>query len=184
VSERPVPEFEVEVRPGFAVTMAALVVVYGVFHVFVSRRIGIPTSLVESLNWGAAVTVLILLGTLMHELGHVAAGLLAGHRWTRAVLNGAGLGVVIEPKPHGWQRIFRSLAGPVVQLLFAVPLLGIAMAGSPSGRLTVLAAETSIWWVAGLGNLFLGVLNLLPVPGFDGAKIVTGVRDLFAESRG
>lgn len=182
MSDRPAPEFEVEVRPGFAVTMGALVVVYGVYHGLMSRRIAVHPTLAESLNWGAAVTVLILLGTLLHELGHVAAGVLAGHRWTKAILNGAGLGVVIEPKPDGWNRIFRSLAGPVVQLLFALPLLGIALAASPSGRVTEVAATTSLWWVAGLGNLFLGVLNMLPIPGFDGAKVVDGVRELLSRS--
>ncbi len=180
--DRPAPEFEVEVRPGFAVTMGALVVVYGAFHALISRRSGVHSSLPESLNWGAAVTVLILLGTLLHELGHVAAGLLAGHQWTKAVLNGAGLGVVIEPRPYGWQRILRSVAGPVVQLLFALPLLGIALATAPRSGVPLAVASTSIWWVGGVGNLFLGVLNALPIPGLDGGKVVSGVRDLMARA--
>lgn len=183
MSVRPEPEFEVIVRPGFVVTMVSLVVVYAIFHVFVTHRIGAPVPLAESLNWGASVTVLILLGTLLHELGHVVAGLAAGHRWTKAILNGAGLGVVIEPRPHGWHRILRSIAGPTVHLLFSFPLLLTAVAASPSGWLTVAAAETSVWWVGGASSLFLAVLNALPIPGFDGAKVLAGAREVRARSR-
>jgi Zn-dependent protease len=169
--------FEVVVKPGFFATMASLVVVYAFFHVVNAGRAGIHASPAESLNWGASVTVLILFGTLLHELGHVAAGLAAGHRWTKAVLNGAGLGVVIEPRPHGWQRIVRSAAGPFVHLLFALVLLVVAALGSPI-PVGAAAASTSVWWVAGVSTVFLGLLNALPLPGFDGAKIVAGIRDL------
>lgn len=183
MDSRPARGFEVVVRPGFAVTMASLVLVYGAFHVLASRRAGTPVSWVESLNWGAAVTVLILLGTLLHELGHVAAGVAAGHRWTKAVLNGSGIGVVIEPRPHGWHRVLRSIAGPVAHLLFAVPLLAVAVAGADGG-LAVVQAETSVWWVGGLSSLFLALLNALPIPGLDGAKVLAGLREVLAGARG
>lgn len=178
MTDRSEQEFEVVVRPGFPIMMACLVAVYTFFHVIASLRLGIEVPLAESLNWGAAVTVLILLGTLLHELGHVLAGLAAGHRWTGAVLNGAGLGVVIEPEPHGWHRVARSAAGPVMHLLFSVPLLAVAVAGTPAGPFDLPLAQTSLWWVAGVSSLFLAVLNALPIPGFDGAKVVVGVREV------
>lgn len=173
-------EFEVVVTPGFALTMACLVVVYGCFHLIYTQRAGTPASVQEALNWGASVTVLVLLGTLVHELGHVAAGLGAGHRWTKAVLNGAGLGVVIEPAPRGWERVLRSLAGLLAHLAFALPLVAFALSGSPTGRLTAVEATSSVWWVAGVSSLFLALLNALPLPGFDGAKVVDGLRDVRA----
>ena len=180
MDDRSEREFEVVVKPGFLATMACLVVVYALYHTLNTRQLGRPAAILESLNWGAAVTVLILLGTLLHELGHVAAGLAAGHRWTRAILNGAGLGVVIEPGPHGWHRVLRSLAGPLAHLLFAVPLLAVAVLGTPDGQLTVATAQTSIWWVGGVSTVFLAFVNALPIPGFDGAKVLTGVRELWA----
>lgn len=176
VDERLRREFEVDVKPGFAVTMIGMVAVFLWFHVLVSHRLGVPASLAESLNWGASVTVLVLLGTIVHELGHVAAGIAAGHRWTKAILNGAGLGVVIEPKPRGWDRVLRSAAGPFAHLLFAVCVLVVALVGS--GPVPLAQAQTSIWWVGGASSLFLAVLNALPIPGFDGAKIVAGIREL------
>lgn len=178
MDDRAEREFEVVVKPGFLVTMACLVAVYGFYHALHTRAISGVASPLESLNWGAAVTVLILLGTLLHELGHVLAGMVAGHRWTKAVLNGAGLGVVIEPKPLGWERVARSLAGPFAHLVFSLPLLAVAALGSPTGRLTAVSAQTSVWWVAGVSSLFLALLNALPIPGFDGAKALAGLRDL------
>ncbi len=170
--------FEVVVTPGFPVTMICLVVVYSGFHALNIRHQGDPAFLLQALNWGAAVTVLILLGTLVHELGHVLAGLAAGHRWTKAILNGAGLGVVLEPRPYGRDRVLRSLAGPFAHLLFALPLLAWPILTSPSGQLTVAEAEASIWWVSGVGSLFLALLNALPIPGLDGAKVLAGLREL------
>lgn len=178
MSDRSGPEFEVIVKPGFVVTMTCLVAVYGMFHALNTLRSGAGLSVLESLNWGAAVTVLVLLGTLLHELGHVVAGLLAGHRWTKAVLNGLGLGVVIEPKPHGWSRVIRSLAGPLAHLLFALPLIAIALMTSSTGRLMSPELQGSVWWAGGVSSLFLAVLNALPIPGFDGAKAVVGLREL------
>lgn len=175
--------FEVEVKPGFALTMIGLVVVYAFFHTVATHRIGAPVSILESLNWGASVTVLVLFGTLFHELGHVFAGVLAGHQWTKAVLNGAGLGVVIEPKPRNWDRVLRSLSGPLAHLVFSVPLLVVAMSVSPLGQTSVAIAQTSIWWVGGVSSLFLAVFNLLPLPGFDGGKVLDGLRDVLGHRR-
>ena len=81
MDSRPARGFEVVVRPGFAVTMASLVVVYGAFHVLASRRAGTPVSWLESLNWGAAVTVLSLLGTLAGTAGGIiVSGKLVNYR--------------------------------------------------------------------------------------------------------
>lgn len=182
MSDRPGQDVDLVVRPGFAVMMAGLVVVYGALYA-VSKAPGTPPSIPESLNWGAAVTVLVLLGTLLHELGHVTAGIAFGHRWTTAVLNGAGLGVVMEPAPFGWQRVTRSLAGPLVHLLFALPLLATSLRSSSVGRLTVRTPELSIWWIAGVSSVFLAVLNLLPFPGFDGAKVVQGLAEVVSHRR-
>ena len=171
-------EFEVEVKPGFVVTMVGLVLVYALFNVVATIRIGEPVPILQSLNWGASVTLLVLFGTLFHELGHVLAGVVAGHQWTKAVLNGGGLGVVIEPKPQGWDRVLRSVAGPLAHFVFALPLLAVAVSVSPAGATSVAIAQTSLWWVAGVSNLFLAAFNLLPLPGFDGGKALDGLRDV------
>lgn len=123
MSYSPEPEFEMVVKPGFLVTLASLVNVYTMSYAFVGRAPGQPLHLPEALNWAAGVVVLILLGTAVHEFGHVTAAAVVGHRWTKVVLNGIGLGVSMKPVPYGWHRITRSLAGPLVQLAIAVPML-------------------------------------------------------------
>lgn len=176
-------EFEVEVKPGFVVTMVGLVIVYALFNVVATVKAGAPVPILQSLNWGASVTVLVLLGTLFHEFGHVLAGVAAGHQWTKAVLNGAGLGVAIEPKPRAWDRVVRSVAGPLAHFVFALPLLAVAVSTTPAGRLSLTVAQTSIWWVAGVSTLFLAAFNLLPLPGFDGGKVLDGLRDVLGRRR-
>lgn len=173
----PEREFEVVVKPGFLVTVSALMAAYTLLYVYLAWLIGQQVSFAEALNWATGVVILILLGTMLHELGHVVAGLAVGHRWTRLVLNGAGIGVVVQPVPYGWQRITRSLAGPIVQLLVSIPLLAVfyleLAAGAP-----VRTAQHSVWWVGGASNLVLALVNLLPVPGWDGGKVLAGIRDL------
>ena len=183
MDDRDEREFDVGVKPGFIVTMIGLVLVYALFNVVATVRLGAPVSFLQSLNWGASVTVLVLLGTMFHELGHVLAGVAAGHQWTKAVLNGAGMGVVIEPKPRGWDRVLRSMAGPLAHFVFALPLLAVAVSSLPAGLTNLAVAQSSIWWVAGASSLFLAVFNLLPVPGFDGGKAMDGMRDVLGHRR-
>lgn len=71
----------------------------------------------------------------------------------------------------------------MAHLLFAVPLLAVAVAGADGG-LAVVQAETSVWWVGGLSSLFLALLNALPIPGLDGAKVLAGLREVLAGARG
>lgn len=170
-------EFEVEVEPGFAVTLAGLVIVYMLFNVVITVRVGAPVSILQSLNWGASVTLLVLFGTLFHELGHVLAGVAGGAQWTKAVLNGGGLGVVIDPEPRGWSRVLRSVAGPLGHFVFALPLLAVAASVAPPGGTSLATVQTSLWWVAGVSNLFLAFFNLVPLPGFDGGRAIAGLRE-------
>ena len=181
--DKSTPDFEVDVKPGFAVTMVGLVLAYTLFNVVATQRIDAPVPLVQSLNWGASVTVLVLLGTMVHEMGHVLAGVAAGHKWTRAVLNGSGLGVVIEPRPRSRERVLRSVSGPLAQFLASLPVLAVAIAQSPSGLTSVAIAQTSIWWVAGASSLFLAVFNMLPLPGSDGGKVIDGLHEMAEERR-
>lgn len=176
-------DFDIEVRPGFVLLLISMILAHTYFYWAIGIRLGFETSPLVALNWGCGVTLLVLLGTVVHELGHVVAGVLAGHRWVKAVLTGAGLGVAIEPQPAGWDRIVRSLSGPLAQFLVAVPLFGIATLLSPSGTLLPDEALASPWWIAAMGNLFLAVFNLLPIPGADGFKVAQGVWELVGPRR-
>ncbi|MCC6494714.1 MAG: M50 family metallopeptidase [Propionibacteriaceae bacterium] len=176
-------DFEVVVRPGFALTLALLVLAYTALHAYAGLVGGEPTQFVASLNWAAGVVVLVLLGTTLHELGHVLAAVAVGHRWTKVVLDAAGLGVVIQPRPHGWHRITRSLAGPVVQVLVGLPMLAALTLEGTGGQLSISTGRLSVWWVAGASNLLLAAVNLMPFRGWDGGKVLVGISDLVAGRR-
>lgn len=173
----PEREFEVVVKPGFLVMLSALILAYALLYSAMTPIWGQPASFAETLNWATGVVILVMLGTILHELGHVVAGLAVGHRWTMLVLNGAGIGVSINPQPRGWHRITRSLAGPAAQLLVSVPLMAVVYVEWAAG-MPVRTPQHSVWWVGGMSNLVLGVICLLPVPGWDGGNVISGVRDL------
>ena len=173
----PEREFEVVVKPSFLVTLTALILAYALLYALVTLIGGERPSFAGTLNWAPGVVILIMLGTMLHELGHVVAALAVGHRWTKLVLDGAGIGVGMSPAPQGWHRITRSLAGPAVQLLVSVPLLAVVYVEWSAG-VPVRTPQHSVWWVGGLSNLALAVISLLPVPSWDGGKVLAGIRDL------
>lgn len=177
MSNPPEADFEVVVRPGFAVMLACLVLVYTGLYLFAGQLAGEGTTFPMALNWAAGVVVLVLLGILMHELGHVGVAAAAGQRWTRVVLDRSGLGVVIQPGPSGWSSVLRSLAGPVVQLVVALPMLATLYLDDPAGPLTLRNGVHSLWWVAGASNIVIALANLLPVRSWDGGEALAGVRE-------
>lgn len=177
----PEREFEVVVKLGFLVTIVALVLTYTALYMVAGALTARTAPFPEALNWSAGVVILILLGTVFHELGHVIAGLALGHRWTRVVLNGAGLGVGMSPAPTGWHRVLRSLAGPLVQIAIAIPLL--AMVSLEPAEATAGTFQYSVWWAGGASNLVLAVINLLPFPRWDGGNALAGVREALSGVR-
>ena len=177
MSRPPDADFEVVVRPGFAVMLACLVLLFTGLYLFAGGLAGEVTTFPMALNWAAGVVVLVLLGILLHELGHVAVAAARGQGWTRVVLDRSGLGVVIEPGAPGWPQVLRSLAGSVVQLIVALPMLATVYLEDPSIRLTLRTGAHSFWWVAGVSNVLIALINLLPVRSWDGGQALAGIRD-------
>lgn len=178
----PEREFEVVVKLGFLVTIVALVLAYTALYMVAGALTTRTAPFPEALNWSAGVVILILLGTVFHELGHVIAGLALGHRWTKVVLNGAGLGVGISPSPTGWHRVIRSLAGPLVQVAIAIPLLAMVNL-EPAASSTDGVFQYSVWWAGGASNLVLAVINLMPFPRWDGGHALAGLREALSGVR-
>lgn len=177
MSNPPQADFEVDVRPSFAVVLAALVLIYTALYLFAGQLTGEHTTFAMALNWAAGVVVLVLLGILMHELGHVGVAAAAGQRWTRVILDRSGLAVVIQPGQPGWPAVLRSLAGPAVQLLLALPMLATLYLEDPGVPLTLRTGAHSFWWVAGASNVLIALANLLPVSSWDGGQALAGIRE-------
>lgn len=138
------------------------------------------------LRWagGSLFAVLVLLGTVVHELGHVVAAARVGHRWVAASVGWWGMSVTIEPTdPGGWDRVSRSAAGPAVHLVVGM-LMATTVYLEPWNDPQALAAGLLWWpvWLAGITSAGAALTNLALVRSLDGAKIVAGIRQLRSDS--
>jgi Zn-dependent protease len=111
---------------------------------------------------------LILFTVLAHELGH-ALMFRAYHMPSRIVLYSfGGLAIPDGRLPARSWRIIVSLAGPLVNFLIA----GIAWGSEQVAPWATTNMYTFVLYVYGVYvNLFLGLLNLLPVWPLDGGQI-------------
>lgn len=88
-------------------------------------------------------------GTLLHEAGHVVASVSQGLRVKRIGVSLKGV-YVVRQAGTPLQNAIVAFAGPLVNLILAAILSGDAA----------------------LANLILAVMNLAPLPGSDGRKIL------------
>lgn len=112
---------------------------------------------------GTGLVRLSLLCALLHESGHVAVYLALFHRPPRLKVSPTGIclslrGVLLSSR----RALLLAAAGPLINLLccasaiFWMKLAGYSYRG---------------YWFASV-NLLLGTVNLLPLPGLDGQRIV------------
>ena len=112
---------------------------------------------------GTGLVRLSLLCALLHESGHVAVYLALFHRRPRLKVSPTGIclsmrGVLLPSQ----KALLLAAAGPLMNLLccasaiFWMELAGYSYRG---------------YWFASV-NLLLGTVNLLPLPGLDGQRIV------------
>lgn len=158
--------------------------------------------------WVACVFVSIL----VHELGHVLAGMAFGTTGYIVLYGMGGLAVGSNQLPHRWQRIVVCFAGPLAGFLFLGLLfvllwvrdpesfpaylvlagmdLGIPPPEGPEWRLGLVRQLTQhplLFSAVGdliFINLFWGLVNLLPVWPLDGGQISRDVCDAVAPGRG
>jgi Zn-dependent protease len=119
---------------------------------------------------GLAAAILLTSVIAIHELGHVAAFRIVGHRSARMIFIPLLGGIAIGGRPYDkkFEVAFVALMGPG----FSAFLVGLAMAGTylaaaqGSKRMALLSAT-----IAGALALF-NLANLLPVWRFDGAQVL------------
>ena len=110
----------------------------------------------KALTFSLAVTTFLLISMFLHEVGHALAYRLFGVSVKEAGLTFLGAYVGRSPLPAG-QELVVCLAGPLVNLFLAYWL----------GKLCRENAG-SVGWVVYRLNLVLGIINLMPIVGFDG----------------
>lgn len=154
-------------RTGFTVTVRASFLFYLFAIGFVGLFLQGVTPLLQggtvtfSLDWGwvYAFVVLELLGTAVHEAGHVTGYRITRMRWVGVTVK-IGASVHGEGEPSDGQRAWVSALGPIFEAMFGALLVAF----SPLG---------SVAWLAGLLIAANGVVGLLVPfsPNSDATKI-------------
>lgn len=123
-----------------------------------------------SLGWAAAEYIALFGLVLLHEFGHSLACRQVGgsaHDITLWPLGGVAF---VSPPPRAGALLWSIAAGPLVNLVLAVPLTlvvyfgGDALAGWPGLEVFV----TRLWGI----NLMLFGFNMLPIYPLDGGQIL------------
>ena len=131
--------------------------------------------LVPAAYWlaGAAGAGLFLGSLLAHEIGHALVARRAGLRVRGITLWLLGGVAQLEDEPASPRDELRvAIVGPAISLAlagaFGVAAAALSVVGAPA-LLVVMAA-----WLA-LGNVALGVFNLLPAAPLDGGRVLRGL---------
>lgn len=104
----------------------------------------------------SGTAVLCLLASFLHEGGHVALLLRAGHPPREVTVGVCGIRLVPDPHPLG--------VGQQAAVLLAGPLVNLTLAGA---LWAVRCAPTAV-----AAHLLLGVFNLLPIEALDGGQLL------------
>jgi len=146
--------------------------------VFPSSHAGEPGAIAR----GMAVTALVLISVLLHELGHALAAARNGLPMKGSILLPIGGIGLADPNPPpesaaSLAREFRvAVAGPMVNMFLAGVTGVILLELEPSASLwkpplvSVDELGKSFFWI----NLFLFAINLLPAFPLDGGRILRG----------
>lgn len=125
----------------------------------------------------SAIYVLALfMSVLLHELGHAVVGRRYGIRTVEIVLFPIGGVARVERNPKPSEELRIAIAGPLVNIVLAIILIGIA--ASISGTIKwdrIFAKSTGSGDLLGqiaAGNLILALFNLLPAFPMDGGRIL------------
>ena len=103
----------------------------------------------------------VLLAATVHEMGHLSAAYLLGIplRVLRLELLGARLEVVGRMLSYGEEWLL-CMAGPLTSLLLSALVLTVA-------------PRTAFFLYLAAASCLLGLLNLLPIRGFDGGRMLS-----------
>ncbi|MBI4910550.1 MAG: site-2 protease family protein [Acidobacteria bacterium] len=122
----------------------------------------------------SAIYVLALfLSVLLHELGHALVGRHYGIRTVEIVLFPIGGVARVERNPKPREELWIAIAGPIVNILLAAILIGIA--AGVSGTIQwqkVFQGKGELLSQIAAGNLILALFNLLPAFPMDGGRVL------------
>lgn len=129
-----------------------------------------PAILILSLILSRSVVSLIaLVAALLHESGHIAAARILGIRLREMDLGIFGAALLTDGELCSYRKeIILCAAGPATNFLCAALVFAVMQSGLFSVAEEYLSAFVR-------SSVSLGILNLLPVTGFDGGRILSSL---------
>jgi stage IV sporulation protein FB len=128
--------------------------------------------------FGVAVVLLLFTAVALHELGHALVARWFGIPVSAITLLPIGGVAALEGRPRTpFAEAAIAIAGPAVNFLLAVPLFGLTIAhallyGLPSAATVLEPSWGTLLLLLSVGNLALGLFNLLPVFPLDGGRVL------------
>ncbi|MBE7482211.1 MAG: site-2 protease family protein [Polyangiaceae bacterium] len=129
--------------------------------------------------FGVISTLALFVSVTLHELGHGVAAQRRGLRVLEIVLLPLGGVAALDGKPaRPRDELWIALAGPAVNFALAVVLGGAAVGLHAMGLLDVakirglVPSWSTLLALLVLGNLSLGLFNLLPIFPMDGGRVL------------
>jgi len=119
----------------------------------------------------AVYVIALFASVLLHEMGHALVARLYGLKTREIVMYPIGGVSHLERQPTAREELLISLAGPVVNLVIAVALFASQRDFLPLETLRVPTDANLIERIA-VGNVLLGLFNLLPAYPMDGGRIL------------
>jgi stage IV sporulation protein FB len=129
--------------------------------------------------------VCVFVSILIHELGHIVAGLLCGQRGHIVLYSFGGLAIGNWHQTQKWQRIFINLAGPGAGfLLYGLVVIVQKLVHNHDMFMDrwrpelILLDPSAITYLGGTFdflkfiNLLWGLVNLLPIFPLDGGQVM------------
>ena len=120
----------------------------------------------------------IMIFAIIHELGHLLAGLLLGMKPKNIQINPFGVSINFKTIPNDYnhkikkanlleiKKIFVASAGPLTNVILIIALLLVPL---PEAKKLI-----SIY-----SNLLLIVINILPIYPLDGGRILKGILHIY-----
>jgi Zn-dependent protease len=119
--------------------------------------------------------------TLVHELGHVTAGIIFGSRGYIVLYGFGGVAIGSNDLRNRWQRVAVLFAGPVAQLLLAgLVYLVLRWAATPEWPEVVFHGLAMLLFF----STFWALFNLVPIWPLDGGQISREVLVWFSPNQG